>query len=147
MARLTGQTTAEVEADRVGMALRGAAEWGQVVVLKGAYTLVAAPDGRLAVNPWANPALATAGSGDVLAGAIVGLHGAGSGAFDAARAGAYLHGACGDLAAREIGPVGVLAGDLPDRLPTVVRGLTAEPAGAGLNDGRSETEASCLSTR
>ena len=77
MARLTGRTTAEVEADRVNTALRAAAKWGQVVLLKGAYTLVAAPDGRLSVNPWAVPALATAGSGDVLAGVIVGLCGAG----------------------------------------------------------------------
>lgn len=94
-------------------------------MLKGAYSLVAAPDGRLAVNPWANPVLATAGSGDVLAGAIVGLLAQGLSPFDAARLGAYLHGACGDRAARDIGPVGVLAGDLPDRLPTIVGSLLA----------------------
>ena len=146
MARLTGSTTAEVEADRVNTALRAAARWGQVVVLKGAYTLVAAPDGRLSVNPWAVPALATAGSGDVLAGVIVGLLAQGLNAFDAARVGAFLHGACGDLAAREIGPACVLAGDLPDRLPAVLRGLYSEPAGAG-EQRPSETETSSFSIR
>ncbi len=103
------------------MAQKAAAEWGQVVVLKGAYSIVAAPDGRTAINPFANPALATAGTGDVLAGAIVGLLAQGLSAFDAARAGCYLHGLAGEVAAAEVGEVGTVAGDLIPRIPAAIR--------------------------
>ena len=123
MARLmgAGTTTRDVQADREGVAGRMAAEWGAVVVLKGALTVVAAPDGRLMVVPFANPGLATAGSGDVLAGAIVGLRAQGMGAFEAAAAGAYLHGLAGELARAELGDMGMAAGDLPPRLPLALR--------------------------
>jgi NAD(P)H-hydrate epimerase len=107
--------------DRVGVALRMAAEWGHVVILKGAFTVVANPDGRAVVLPFANPALATAGSGDVLAGAIVGLLAQGLAPFDAAICGAYLHGLAGELARREIGDAGVVAGDVLARLPEAIR--------------------------
>jgi hydroxyethylthiazole kinase-like uncharacterized protein yjeF len=123
MARLMdGQVTArEIQADRESVAQRMAAEWQAVVVLKGAFTVVAGPDGRVMVLPFANPALATAGSGDVLAGAIVGLRAQGMAAFEAAVAGAYLHGLAGELARAELGDMGVVAGDLPPRLPLVLR--------------------------
>jgi NAD(P)H-hydrate epimerase len=91
------------------------------VVLKGAFTVVAGPDGRVMVLPFANPALATAGSGDVLAGAIVGLRAQGMAAFEAAVAGSYLHGLAGELARADLGDMGVVAGDLPPRLPLALR--------------------------
>lgn len=125
MARLCGCTSAEVRAERIDLARRKAAEWSQVVLLKGAHTVVAAPDGRAVVLPFANPALATAGSGDVLAGAIVGLLSQGMAPFEAAVLGGYLHGLAGELARLEIGEAGVLAGDLLARLPEAIRRLQA----------------------
>jgi ADP-dependent NAD(P)H-hydrate dehydratase / NAD(P)H-hydrate epimerase len=123
MARLCGCSTQEVRADRLGLAQRKAAEWNVVVLLKGAYTIVAAPDGRVVVLPFANPALATAGSGDVLAGAIVGCLAQGVTPFEAAVLGGYLHGLAGELARAEIGEAGVVAGDLLGRLPGAIRQL------------------------
>jgi NAD(P)H-hydrate epimerase len=125
MARLMGGATPvrEVQADREGVASRMAQEWAAVVVLKGAFTVVAAPDGRVVVTPFANAGLATAGSGDVLAGAIVGLRAQGMGAFEAAVVGAYLHGLAGDLVRAELGDMGMVAGDLPSRLPLALRRL------------------------
>jgi NAD(P)H-hydrate epimerase len=117
MARLMGYTVSEVQADRVAVTQSQAATWGQVVVLKGAYTVVAAPDGRTAIEPFANPGLATAGTGDVLAGAIVALRAQGLGTFEAAAAGAYLHGLAGDLARAEMGAAGMTAGDVLAHLP------------------------------
>jgi hydroxyethylthiazole kinase-like uncharacterized protein yjeF len=123
MARLMGDevTTKEVQADREGVARRMAVEWKAVVVLKGAFTVVAAPDGRVMVVPFANAALATAGSGDVLAGAISGLRAQGMDAFEAAVAGAYVHGLAGELARAALGNMGVVAGDLPPRLPLALQ--------------------------
>jgi ADP-dependent NAD(P)H-hydrate dehydratase / NAD(P)H-hydrate epimerase len=125
MARLMGgdATAKEIQADREGVALRMAAAWGAVVVLKGAFTVVAAPDGRVTIVPFANPGLATAGSGDVLAGAIVGLRAQGMQAFEAAVAGAYVHGLAGQLACADLGDMGMVAGDLPLRLPAALRRL------------------------
>jgi len=121
MARLTKLSVGEIEADRIGIAAKFAQEWGHVVVLKGAFSVIAAPDGRAVVMPFANPALATAGSGDVLAGAITGLRAQGLAALDAALCGAYLHGLAGELARKEIGAAGVIAGDLLTRLPAAIR--------------------------
>ena len=84
-----------------------------VVVLKGAGTVVAHPDGRTFISPFATPALATAGTGDVLAGAIAGLLAQGLEPVAAACAGVYLHGLAGDMLEREYGVAGGLAGDLP----------------------------------
>ncbi|GAB4538651.1 MAG: bifunctional ADP-dependent NAD(P)H-hydrate dehydratase/NAD(P)H-hydrate epimerase [Anaerolineae bacterium] len=123
MARLMGCETAEVQADRIGCATRMAAEWGHVVVLKGAYTVVAAPAGQVTVLPFANPAMATAGSGDVLAGAIVGMRAQGLAPFEAALVGAYLHGLAGELARSSLGDAGVVAGDLMGFLPLSISRL------------------------
>jgi NAD(P)H-hydrate epimerase len=117
MARLMGVKTTEVQSDRLGVAREMAAQWGHVIVLKGAHTVVADSNGRAVILPFATSALATAGSGDVLAGAIVGLLAQGLTSFDAALAGAYLHGLAGSWAGREIGPSGVVASDLLARLP------------------------------
>ena len=112
MARLMETTTREVQANRLEIAMDMAAKWQQIVLLKGAHTIVAAPDGRTMVMPFANPALAKAGSGDVLAGAIVGLRAQGLASFEAAIAGAYLHGLAGELARDNLGAMAVVAGDL-----------------------------------
>ncbi len=123
MARLTRLSMKAIEADRERVAIEYAGRWGQVVVLKGAFTVIAAPDGQSFLLPFANPALATAGSGDVLAGTIVALRAQGLPAHEAALVGAYLHGAAGEVAHREIGSAGVMAGDLLTRLPRVLQAL------------------------
>lgn len=121
MARLMGCATGEVQDERVEAAKSQAADWGHVVVLKGAYTVVAAPHGRTAIEPFANPGLATAGTGDVLAGTIAALRAQGLNAFEAAAAGAYLHGLAGELARAEMGTAGIVAGDLLSCLPQAWR--------------------------
>ena len=123
MSRLTKLSLTAIEADRVGVAIEFAKTWGHVVALKGAFTVIAAPDDRSIILPFANPALATAGSGDVLAGTIAAMVSQGLAAYEAAICGAYLHGAAGELARREIGLAGVLAGDLLSRLPLVLNTL------------------------
>lgn len=121
MSRLTGITVREIEADRLGVTHRMAKKWGQVVILKGAYTVIANPGGRVVINPFANPGLATAGSGDVLAGAIVGFLAQGLAPFDAALAGVYVHGLAGELVRKELGGAGIVAGDLLPVLPRVIK--------------------------
>jgi len=121
MSRLTGLTVREIESDRLEVARQMAKKWRQVVVLKGAYTVIANPEGRVAINPFANPGLATAGSGDVLAGAIVGFLAQGLAPFDAALAGAYVHGLAGELVRKELGGAGMVAGDLLPVLPKVIK--------------------------
>jgi hydroxyethylthiazole kinase-like uncharacterized protein yjeF len=103
MSALTGLTNEAVQKDRVGTAARFAREWNAVVVLKGAFTVVASPDGRCAIEPFATPALARAGTGDVLAGVIGGLVAQGVESWQAAVLGAYLHGRAGELAAAHVG--------------------------------------------
>ncbi len=125
MARLMGCTTAEVQSDRVEVARRQARVWGHVVALKGAYTVVAAPDGRAVLEPFANPGLATGGTGDVLAGVIVALRAQGLGPFEAAVAGAYLHGLAGELARSHRGAAGMAASDLIEHLPEAWRRIEA----------------------
>ncbi len=121
MAGLTGLSVAEIQAERWQIARKYAAEWGQVVVLKGALTVVAAPDGRIGVVAVATPALARAGTGDVLAGVIVGLRAQRLPPFEAALAGAYLHGRAGVLAEDRLGhPAAVIAGDVLDQLPSAL---------------------------
>lgn len=109
--------------DRLAVVREAAEHWGQVVVLKGATTLIAAPDGRTLVYDGANPALATAGTGDVLAGAIGGLLAQGLSLYDAAALGVYLHGAAGARVRDELGEMGTLAGDLLPELPRTIKDL------------------------
>ncbi|HRN50349.1 MAG TPA: NAD(P)H-hydrate dehydratase, partial [Anaerolineales bacterium] len=119
MAVLTGLSTEEIQRARIEIAEEYARTWHQVVVLKGAFTVVAAPDGRTALLPLASPALARAGSGDVLAGLIAGLRAQGTPAFEAACCGVWLHGQAGLRAAAAHGRAAVLAGDLLDSLPNM----------------------------
>lgn len=123
MSRLSGLSVEEVQADRIGMAQRMAQEWRQVVVLKGAYTLVASPEGEVNILPFANPGLASAGTGDVLAGAIVGFLAQGLEPYEAALVGAYLHGLAGEMAREELGDAGMVAGDLLPLLPKAIKSL------------------------
>ena len=123
MARLTGLSVDEIQADRIEMARRFAAKWRKVVVLKGAYTVIAAPDGQARLNPMANPGLASAGTGDVLSGAIVGLLAQGLSPFNAACCGVHLHGMAGDMVRQDLGDAGMLASDLLPRLPVAIKKL------------------------
>jgi ADP-dependent NAD(P)H-hydrate dehydratase / NAD(P)H-hydrate epimerase len=102
---------------RAAAASAAAVEWRQVVVLKGARTVIAAPDGSVAIAPFENPAMASGGTDDVLAGTIGALLAQGLPPFDAARLGVYLHGVAGELVGERIGDAGLLASDLPDALP------------------------------
>ncbi len=113
------------DAARLTAALDAAATWGSVVVLKGARTIIAAPDGSAAIAPFENPALATGGTGDVLAGAIGALLAQGLDPFAAARAGVYLHGMAGDTGRDRFGDAGMLASDLPDALALARKRLVA----------------------
>ena len=126
MARLCGLSVEEVTANRWDLAREKAQEWGAVVLLKGPYTVIAHPDGRLAVLPIATPALATAGTGDVLAGAITGLLAQGLPLFEAACLGAWLHGRAGEICEQLVGPAGALAGDLLELLPEAMNELREE---------------------
>ncbi len=118
MARLLGKPLAEIKAaDRIELAREKATAWGHIVLLKGAFTIVAAPDGRCHIMPFANPALAVGGSGDVLSGVIAGLLAQGLAPYATAVLGAFLHGAAGQLAAAEKGTAGVLAAEIAQKLP------------------------------
>lgn len=124
MSALTGLKIEEIQQDRLGVARRFAGEWGHVVVLKGAFTVVAASDGQTATLPVASPALARAGSGDVLAGLITGLRAQGLEAYKAAVAGAWIHAQAG-LAAAEFqgGTASILAGDVLEMIADVMAEL------------------------
>ncbi|MCS6827638.1 MAG: NAD(P)H-hydrate dehydratase [Caldilinea sp.] len=130
MARLCNLSVGQVLANRWALARQRAAEWGCTVLLKGPYTVVAEPSGWLAVLPVATSALATAGSGDVLAGVIGGLLAQGLDTFAAACVGAWLHGAAGLACAASIGEAGVVASDLLPHLPRLQKRLRDEAAGA-----------------
>lgn len=121
MSILTGLSRDAIQKDREKIAANHAREWGQIVVLKGAFTVVAAPDGRIAILPFATPALARAGTGDVLAGIILGLRAQGMEAFEAAVAGAWIHGEAGLTALEAVGSsASVLAGDVLDCINDVM---------------------------
>ena len=111
------------DAARAAAARDAAVGWGQVVVLKGARTVIAEPDGTIAVAPFENPALASGGTGDVLAGTIGALLAQGLTPADAARLGVYLHGMAGEAVRDRIGDAGLLAGDLPDAIPAARKRL------------------------
>ncbi len=123
MARLTGALVPEIQTDRAGTAKKVASEWGKTVVLKGAYTVVAAPDGRCRISPVANAGLASAGTGDVLAGVIAGLLAQGLKPFDAATLGVWLHAQAGEIVKANLGDAGMLASDLLPVLPRVIKEL------------------------
>jgi ADP-dependent NAD(P)H-hydrate dehydratase / NAD(P)H-hydrate epimerase len=110
---------------RARVAVAAADAWGQVVVLKGAHSVIAAPDGRVARAPFENPALASGGTGDVLSGTIGALLAQRLAPFEAACLGVYLHGAAGESVRERFGDAGLLASDLPDEVARARRRLSA----------------------
>lgn len=123
LGRLCALSVEEVLPQRWELAREKAKEWNAVVLAKGPYTVIAAPDGQLAVLPVATPALATAGTGDVLSGTIGGLLAQGVDPFAAACVGAWLHGQAGLRCAQQMGTAGVVASDLLPELPQVIQML------------------------
>jgi NAD(P)H-hydrate epimerase len=122
--RLTGRpTTADLEADRLSAPRAYAEQWNAIVVMKGAPTVVAAPDGRMTVNSTGNPGMATAGMGDVLTGVIAGFVAQGLDPYDAARLGVYVHGLAADVAQSRVGTLSLIAGDVIEALPQVLSDL------------------------
>ncbi len=126
MARLADIGIDAVQRLRLTLARERAADWSCLVVLKGANTVIAAPDQRARVSEVAQPALATAGTGDVLSGAIGALMAQGLSPFDASTLAVYLHGEAGNRAARTRGTIGVTAGDVADHLALAARSLSGE---------------------
>jgi NAD(P)H-hydrate epimerase len=125
MSRLCGEDPGAVAQDRVGAAKRLSAKLGVVVLLKGAPTVVAQPEGVTYVNPTGNAGLASGGSGDVLTGVVAGLLGQGLSAVRAAAIGAYLHGLSADVAKEKFGEEGMIAGDLVECIPEAILRLRA----------------------
>ncbi|HEX7343618.1 MAG TPA: NAD(P)H-hydrate dehydratase [bacterium] len=124
--RLCGKPISHILAHRVDLVAEKAAAWGTVLVLKGSPTIIADPGGEVYCNPTGGPALATGGSGDVLTGMILGLLAQGCPPVHAACAGVYLHGLAGDIAAREIGVMATVAGDVDRLLPRAIREVCPE---------------------
>ena len=141
MARLTSRDVAAVQAGRLAIAQESAAAWGATVVLKGANTVVASAEGATRVSAIAHSALATAGTGDVLAGALAGLLAQGLPPLDAATLAVYLQGNAGERAARSMGSAGATAGDVLRELALAGRSLAGEEpieargGGLGLGSG------------
>lgn len=123
MVRLTNLSVEHIQKDRENIAKEYAAEWDQVVVLKGANTVVVSPTSEVKVSPFANPALATAGTGDILSGIIAGFIAQGLNNFDAACCAVYIHGLAGEILREKIGETGLLASELLPNLPLVIRKL------------------------
>jgi NAD(P)H-hydrate epimerase len=112
MGRLCGLAVEEIQKDRMEVGREMARRWQKVVVLKGAHTVIASPQGQVRLSPFANPALASAGTGDVLAGVIGGLLAQGLSPVDAATCGVYLHGAAAEELRQQLGDAGLVASDL-----------------------------------
>ena len=129
MARLEADATPQiVNRDRIGTATRFARERGLFVVLKGARTVIARPDGVVAICPTGNPGMATAGTGDVLTGMIVGLLAQGVPSWEAACAATYLHGVAGDLAATRKGQAGLISRDVLEMIPYALKLMGQAPS-------------------
>lgn len=123
MARLLDLDIAAVQVDRIGNAVWASREWGVVVVLKGVRTVVAVPEGPVFVNPTGNPGLATGGTGDVLTGLIAGFIAQGMAPAEAASAGVFVHGWAADRLVSKKGMAGMIAGDLLEEIPLVLKDL------------------------
>lgn len=126
MARLAGVTTRELQKNRLGVAREFAVQHGVFVVLKGAATVIAAPDGRLAINPTGNPGMATGGMGDVLAGIMAGLLAQRVGVWEAACLAVYIHGLAADHLVEAGRSFGFLAGEVADAVPDAFRGVLVQ---------------------
>ncbi len=120
MSRLTGRSVNEVQADRIGMAQGFSSDYSVVVVLKGAGTIIAFPDGKIFINPTGNPGMATAGTGDVLSGMIAGLIAQKIPSLEASKAAVFFHGLVGDLVSQKKGQIPLIASDLIDEIPSIL---------------------------
>lgn len=129
LSRLLGAPTRGIQSDRIESARRAAELSGCVVLLKGHQSIIADPDGRIAVNPTGNPGLATGGTGDVLSGILGALLARGLDAFEAACAGAFIHGSAADRIARERSEIGIRAMEIADRIPETIEQIRKEAAG------------------
>jgi len=127
MSRLLGSAIPDVAAIRISVAQEFARSFGVYVVLKGARTIIASPDGMAAINGSGNPGMASGGMGDVLTGVIASLLGQGYATWDACRLGVFIHGLAGDLVAMEQGEIGMTATDLMDRIPLALNRLLNLP--------------------
>lgn len=126
LARLTGKSAKDIVKEPIEAARASAQKLNCILVLKGAPTVVAAPDGQVFINSSGNPGMATGGMGDVLTGVIAGLIGQGMSPLDGTIAGVYLHGLAGDLAAAEMGYAGLIAGDVLHHLPKTLKSFENE---------------------
>lgn len=124
VARLLKKTVKEIQDDRIGWAKCLSEEYGVVTVLKGANTVIACPDGEVFINTTGNPGMAKGGSGDILTGMIVSLLAQGFSPEDAAKAGVYIHGLAGDMAAEKLGEWGMKAGDIIDFIPDAIKAVS-----------------------
>ncbi len=128
MAALTGLSVKEVQERRLDLALLFAKEWNQIVILKGALTVIATPDGHAYISNCANPSLARAGSGDLLAGLITGFLAQGVKPVAAAQLGVWIHSSAGDLASEDVDAAAILPSDLVAHIPAsigILRDLAA----------------------
>lgn len=123
MARLTGKSVREIQANRNDVAQYFAKKWNKIIVLKGANTVIVSPAGKVSLSPFANPVLATAGTGDILSGVIVGLLVQGLESLNAACAGVYIHGLAGEEFSKKTSKTGMLASDLLLLIPQIIRQL------------------------
>jgi len=123
MSRLAEMTVDSIQSDRSGITRKVADRWHKTIVLKGAHTVIVAPDGQSKICPIANPGLASAGTGDVLTGVIAGLVAQGLSLFDAAACGVYLHAEAGEMVKAKLGDAGMIATDLLPALPLVIKQL------------------------
>jgi NAD(P)H-hydrate epimerase len=124
MARLTGKTIKEIEFDRVNICRSYAIKWGCIVILKGAFTVIGSPNGSTWISLLANPNLATAGTGDILAGIVSGLLAQKVESLDAAISGVYLHGLSAEMANPEYVSSGIIASDLLPHIPRAMSQIT-----------------------
>lgn len=121
MARLINKSVEFVKNNRITIAKKFSRDYNAVVVLKGAGTIVAGPGNKYYLNTSGNPGMATAGAGDVLTGIIAGFLSQGLNMFDASRLGVYVHGLAGDLAAKDKGEAGLIAGDILENIPYAIK--------------------------
>jgi NAD(P)H-hydrate epimerase len=123
MSRLTRLPVSEIQSDRLNVAKRFSEQWGVIVVLKGANTVICDPNGSSIISPFANPILSSAGTGDVLAGLITGFIGQGSRPLEASSLGVYIHGKTAESVSLQIGPSGLLATELANNVPFTIKYL------------------------